>query len=114
MRFEFTPPDRLTGFTATNLHDMLARCRAPKIGVKSHDPIDLRPAQIQPRRDDANGFVRDVAQLVLDVVQNRQRRSRPVGMPLDDCLNPSQIHDCLSLFVPTVYSASVYSPLQRQ
>ena len=84
MLLKLSTAHRLTSLTAANLNQVFAHRLPPKVRVKRDHAEDLRSAEVQPLGDDGNRLVRDIAQLSLYVMENRERRSRPPGMFFDN------------------------------
>ena len=64
--------------------DVTAGGRVTEIMVETGDAMHFRPAQVQPVGDSAQRLVRQMAESVLHVMQDRQERPETPGMTGDD------------------------------
>src|SRR5262245_54538376 len=79
MRLELARAHRLAGLGPAQVQRMLSDRVRPEEVVERDDAVDLGAGEIQHLGDDAHRAVRNVPELVLDRVQNRQEGARLRG-----------------------------------
>ena len=81
---------------------MAARRVLAEVVIEADDAVDFGARQIQPGSNARHGLARDVAELLLDAVQDGQQRPRLVGMSGHDPIDRSQ-----SLCIKICHEASI-------
>src|SRR5882672_869387 len=71
---------RLTRLRPADLHDVAAGRMITEVVVEGDDAVDFRDRQVEAIRDHRHGVARDMAELVLYLVQDLEERPGPPGM----------------------------------
>ena len=87
MLFRTLAVHRLTGLRPTDLHDVPA-CRLRAEGViETDDSVHVCPRQVQRLGNDRYEVRRDMAEPVLDLVENRQQCTRLAHVVREDVID---------------------------
>src|SRR5271166_1871751 len=74
---------RLARFGAAEFHDPSSDGRASEIVIEADDAESFRPGNVERIRHQADGGSVDIAELILEIVQNRQRRAGRRALAVD-------------------------------
>ena len=75
---------RLAGFGAAELEHVAAGRLAAEVMIEGDDAMDLGAREVERRRDQGHGGLGDIAELLLQRVQDRQHRAIAMPMLGDD------------------------------
>src|ERR1700722_15758990 len=91
MRNKIFAPHRLTGFSATKLQHPAVNRRAVEIVIKADHAKRFGSRDIQRVGNQRDRGVVDVAELLLQIVQDRQRGAWRVALTINERLRQTQI-----------------------
>jgi hypothetical protein len=75
---------RLAGFGLAQFQHMPTRRLLAIVMIEGDDAVDFRAGDVQTRRDRRQGLLRHMAELFLNLVQDRQQRSLKILEVFDD------------------------------